>query len=277
MGSYCKDPEALTRHLGLWLSSPIELADMARASHRAGRPRASLDIARDILDILESHTACSGPEGREADEAGLSGDSNGVAREGTPRSKHERERAECPIRAHRLPPKKGLGAVDGLTDGEAASGGGGAPTKNSLLPVPTNTARPFGLSPSPPAPLPPAPPPSLPGSDAQCDGDDADVSAMQNESTPSTKHLLESELPYRCTFSSSLFRDFLRKYITALTCENLCQGSNGRCAQLQDKDPTSSVAAHSRRVQSAFMAPPPACTLPQRPARRTPPSERCAP
>jgi 1,2-diacylglycerol 3-beta-galactosyltransferase len=62
MGSYCKDPEALRRHLSLWLSSPIELADMARASHRAGRPRASLDIARDILDILESHTACSGPE-----------------------------------------------------------------------------------------------------------------------------------------------------------------------------------------------------------------------
>jgi hypothetical protein len=212
MGSYCKDPEALTRHLGLWLSSPIELADMARASHRAGRPRASLDIARDILDILESHTACSGPEGRQADQAGRSGDSNGVVHEGTPSSKHERQRAECPIREHRLPPKKGLGAVDGLTDGEAASGGGGAPIKPSLHPVPTNTARPFGLSPSPPAPLPPGPPSSLPGSDAQSDGDDADVSAMQNESTTSTKHLLESELPYRCTSLSTLFRELLKKY-----------------------------------------------------------------
>ena len=55
MGCFCKDTATLAENLTEWLDHPDMLRSMSRAARGAGRPRASLDIAQDILQIMKRH------------------------------------------------------------------------------------------------------------------------------------------------------------------------------------------------------------------------------
>ena len=75
MGCFCADNVMLAAHLSDWLSRPDTLKTMSKAARRAGRPRASLDIARDIIQIMKSHPRDERTQG--ALDAGDAGDEAG--------------------------------------------------------------------------------------------------------------------------------------------------------------------------------------------------------
>jgi 1,2-diacylglycerol 3-beta-galactosyltransferase len=53
-GKYSGDPEAIAATVASWLSSPETLVAMREAALAAARPQATLDIARDLAEIVFS-------------------------------------------------------------------------------------------------------------------------------------------------------------------------------------------------------------------------------
>jgi 1,2-diacylglycerol 3-beta-galactosyltransferase len=51
-GKYSGDPEVIADTVASWLSSPETLASMREAALAAARPQATLDIARDLAEIV---------------------------------------------------------------------------------------------------------------------------------------------------------------------------------------------------------------------------------
>lgn len=53
-GSYSGDPKEIAATVSTWLSSPDRLASMKENALRAARPTATIDIARDLAEMLFS-------------------------------------------------------------------------------------------------------------------------------------------------------------------------------------------------------------------------------
>ena len=54
-GTYSAIPETIGQTVSSWLSNPDKLEVMKKAALEASRPHATLDIARDIADMLFEH------------------------------------------------------------------------------------------------------------------------------------------------------------------------------------------------------------------------------
>jgi hypothetical protein len=54
-GKYSGDPSEIAGIVSSWLSSPETLSAMQQAALAAARPRATVDIARDLAQILFAH------------------------------------------------------------------------------------------------------------------------------------------------------------------------------------------------------------------------------
>lgn len=54
-GKYSSDPNVIADTVSLWLSSPGMLQSMQEAALKAARPHSTLDIARDLADMVFSH------------------------------------------------------------------------------------------------------------------------------------------------------------------------------------------------------------------------------
>jgi UDP-N-acetylglucosamine:LPS N-acetylglucosamine transferase len=52
-GTYSSNPAEIAATVSAWLASPDELQQMKKAALAAARPQATMDIARDILSLLE--------------------------------------------------------------------------------------------------------------------------------------------------------------------------------------------------------------------------------
>jgi hypothetical protein len=55
MGEYRPEPKDLGQRVKAWLSDPALIEMMSANSKRAARPTASLDIAREILEVMTEH------------------------------------------------------------------------------------------------------------------------------------------------------------------------------------------------------------------------------
>ena len=55
MGEYRPEPKDLGQRVSAWLSDPALIEMMSANSKRAARPTASLDIAREILEVMTEH------------------------------------------------------------------------------------------------------------------------------------------------------------------------------------------------------------------------------
>ena len=54
-GKYSGNPVDIAHTVSSWLSDPEKLEAMQKAALKASRPHATLDIARDIADMLFEH------------------------------------------------------------------------------------------------------------------------------------------------------------------------------------------------------------------------------
>lgn len=55
-GKYSPDPDVIAEEVCSWLASPDVLNRLQTAALEAARPQATLDIAKDVADILFEHT-----------------------------------------------------------------------------------------------------------------------------------------------------------------------------------------------------------------------------
>lgn len=51
-GKYSGDPNTIANTVSTWLASPEMLSDMKEAALKAARPQATLDIARDLAEMV---------------------------------------------------------------------------------------------------------------------------------------------------------------------------------------------------------------------------------
>ena len=61
-GKYDGDPVEIGKIVGSWLSNPEKLDSMQKAALAASRPKATLDIARDLSDLLFGHKQAQQPK-----------------------------------------------------------------------------------------------------------------------------------------------------------------------------------------------------------------------
>lgn len=55
-GKYSPDPDVIADEVCSWLASPDMLRKMQQSALAAARPQATLDIAKDVAEILFEHT-----------------------------------------------------------------------------------------------------------------------------------------------------------------------------------------------------------------------------
>ena len=60
-GKYNGDPVEIAKIVGSWLANPEKLESMQKAALAASRPKATLDIARDLADLLFVHKQAQQP------------------------------------------------------------------------------------------------------------------------------------------------------------------------------------------------------------------------
>ena len=61
-GKYDGDPVEIGKIVGSWLSNPEKLDSMQKAALAASRPKATLDIARDLSDLLFAYKQAQQPK-----------------------------------------------------------------------------------------------------------------------------------------------------------------------------------------------------------------------
>ena len=61
-GKYNGDPVEIAKIVGSWLSNPEKLESMQKAALAASRPKATLDIARDLADLLFAQKQAQQPK-----------------------------------------------------------------------------------------------------------------------------------------------------------------------------------------------------------------------
>ena len=60
-GKYSPDPDIIAEEVCSWLASPDTLQQLQNSALDAARPQATLDIAKDVAEILFEHTKAREP------------------------------------------------------------------------------------------------------------------------------------------------------------------------------------------------------------------------